>query len=49
MGKRRVGIVGYGKIGQYLVNAILNDPKLSSFEVAFVWNRTADVVREEGR
>ena len=33
---RRIGIVGYGKLGQYLCTAIQKDPEL---ELAFVWNR----------
>ena len=35
--KRRIGIVGYGHLGKFLTQAILNHPKL---ELAFVWNRT---------
>ena len=35
--KTRVGIVGYGKIGQFLVKSILEDPKCSELmELAFV-------------
>lgn len=37
MGKRRIGIVGYGHLGRYLVEEIL---KSESLELAFVWNRT---------
>ncbi|KAK7481556.1 hypothetical protein BaRGS_00027205 [Batillaria attramentaria] len=37
MEKRRVGIVGYGHLGQYLVEKIKGQPDL---ELAFVWNRT---------
>jgi aspartate dehydrogenase len=36
--KRRVGIVGTGALGLYLIDAILAD---SRFTLAFVWNRTA--------
>ncbi|XP_033126683.1 putative L-aspartate dehydrogenase [Anneissia japonica] len=36
---RRVGIVGYGHLGQYLVNAVQESDQL---ELAFVWNRTAE-------
>jgi len=36
---RRVGIVGYGKLGQYLVSHILSD---EAFELAFVWNRSKE-------
>ena len=35
--KRRIGIVGFGHLGKFLTEAILNHPKL---ELAFVWNRT---------
>lgn len=46
--RRRVGIVGYGKLGQYLAKAILDDPKAScKLELAFVWNRTAAAVKED--
>ena len=42
--KRRVGIIGYGKLGQYLAKAILDDPKAScKLELAFVYNRSAKV------
>jgi aspartate dehydrogenase len=40
--KRRVGIVGAGSLGQYLIHAISHDPKASSeLEIAFVWNRSS--------
>ena len=35
--KRRVGIVGYGHLGKFLTDAILNHQNL---ELAFVWNRS---------
>ena len=35
--KRRIGIVGYGHLGQFLSKAILDHPQM---ELAFVWNRT---------
>ena len=38
--RRRVGVVGYGKLGQYLVEAILARPE--ALELAFVWNRSAE-------
>ncbi|GAB6018558.1 hypothetical protein CHUAL_000253 [Chamberlinius hualienensis] len=38
--KRRIGIIGYGHLGQYLVERITDDPNL---ELGFVWNRTLDV------
>eukprot|EP00053_Salpingoeca_punica_P020527 m.211812 g.211812 ORF g.211812 m.211812 type:complete len:290 (+) comp18969_c0_seq1:337-1206(+) len=38
--RRRVGIVGYGKLGQYLVAAALERP--DDMELAFVWNRSAE-------
>ena len=37
---RSVGILGYGKVGQFIVDKILNDPKTKeSLDLAFVWNR----------
>ena len=43
--KRRIGIVGYGHLGKFLTEAILNHPKL---ELAFVWNRTKSVFDQSG-
>jgi len=42
MVKRKVGIVGYGHLGQYLVKAIEAHP---NFELGFVWNRTASALQ----
>mmetsp|Transcript_938 Transcript_938/g.2760 ORF Transcript_938/g.2760 Transcript_938/m.2760 type:complete len:292 (-) Transcript_938:619-1494(-) len=36
---RRVGIVGFGKLGQFLAEKIQAQPELG-LELAFVWNRT---------
>lgn len=36
---RRVGVVGYGKLGEFLVTKILDD---ASLELAFVWNRSKE-------
>ena len=45
MAKRRVGIVGFGALGQHLARTIARDEAVaSSFEVAFVWNRSFDAV-----
>ena len=50
MPRRRVGIVGFGKLGQFLVEAILTDPTASArLELAFVWNRTAATVVDDPR
>lgn len=38
---RRIGIVGYGKLGQYLVKAVMDSAEL---ELAFVWNRSSDTI-----
>lgn len=41
--RTRVAIIGYGLLGQYLTNALLNDASVSaSFELVLVWNRSAD-------
>eukprot|EP00054_Salpingoeca_dolichothecata_P018439 m.113306 g.113306 ORF g.113306 m.113306 type:complete len:286 (+) comp22872_c0_seq2:103-960(+) len=37
--KRRIGIVGYGKLGQFLAQQVQTNPGL---ELAFVWNRTLE-------
>lgn len=42
--KRRVGIVGYGHIGKYLVEEIL---KRDDLELSFVWNRTSEALRNK--
>lgn len=40
--KRRVGVVGFGHLGEFMVDAIVNDPVVSAqLELAFVWNRSA--------
>lgn len=39
--KQRVGVVGYGHLGKYLVNQILKDDRL---ELAFVWNRSKEAL-----
>jgi len=41
--KTKIGILGYGNSGKFLSNKILNDAKYAAmYELAFVWNRTAD-------
>ncbi|KAL9982167.1 hypothetical protein ACROYT_G010978 [Oculina patagonica] len=42
--KRKVGIVGYGHIGQYLVDEIL---QRNDLELSFVWNRTLDALKNK--
>ncbi|XP_075049306.1 aspartate dehydrogenase domain-containing protein [Mixophyes fleayi] len=39
---RRIGIVGYGHVGIYLVNQILKEGDRYHLELAFVWNRTIE-------
>jgi len=39
--KIRIGIVGFGKLGQYLYRLLQEHPE---FEIAFVWNRTKHVL-----
>ncbi|XP_038059486.1 putative L-aspartate dehydrogenase [Patiria miniata] len=41
--KRKVGIVGFGHLGQYLHQAVKDSADL---DVAFVWNRTTSALRE---
>ncbi|KAM9294534.1 aspartate dehydrogenase domain-containing protein [Gastrophryne carolinensis] len=38
--KRRIGIVGYGHIGIFLVQKIQEEGEKHNLELAFVWNRT---------
>ena len=45
MSKRKVGIVGYGSLGQFLAHKILEDQKISAeLEISFVWNRSTDKI-----
>jgi aspartate dehydrogenase len=40
-----VGVIGYGHLGEFLVNRIANDPKLATcYRLAWVWNRTESKV-----
>nr|XP_056720790.1 aspartate dehydrogenase domain-containing protein [Euleptes europaea] len=43
--RRRVGIVGYGHLGQYLVQRLRDDGLRHGLELAFVWNRDADKLK----
>ncbi|KAJ6654825.1 hypothetical protein lerEdw1_006514 [Lerista edwardsae] len=45
-GRRRVGIVGYGHLGQYLVQRLQTDGHRHGLELAFVWNRDARKLEE---
>ena len=52
--KRSVGVVGYGNVGKYIVNAILSGeaPAADALSLGWVWNRSAsalDDVPEEYR
>ncbi|KAM5125353.1 aspartate dehydrogenase domain-containing protein [Mantella aurantiaca] len=38
--RRRVGIVGFGHVGEYLVQKIREEGESLGLELAFVWNRT---------
>jgi aspartate dehydrogenase len=43
MRKRRIGILGYGKLGQHLVSSLLNDSDVRrENELVFVWNRKVE-------
>ncbi|KAM4651055.1 aspartate dehydrogenase domain-containing protein [Discoglossus pictus] len=44
---RKVGIVGYGHVGMYLVDKILKEGSRYHLELAFVWNR--NMKKLEGR
>eukprot|EP01138_Halocafeteria_seosinensis_P002483 gb/GECG01002540.1/.p1 GENE.gb/GECG01002540.1/~~gb/GECG01002540.1/.p1 ORF type:complete len:175 (+),score=13.24 gb/GECG01002540.1/:1-525(+) len=46
-GRTRVGILGFGSVGQYLTHAILHDEQVGKhFELAFVWNRTSEKLKQ---
>ena len=36
----RVGVIGYGHLGQYIVNFILNEGSKNDLQLDFVWNRS---------
>jgi len=45
---RRVGIVGYGSLGQFLAKAIITDPVASKeLALSFVWNRTEKKIQDD--
>jgi aspartate dehydrogenase len=45
--KWRIGLIGYGNLGQYLAKAILNDSVISQlFVLVFVYNRTESKMSE---
>ncbi|KAG7243684.1 hypothetical protein INR49_011241, partial [Caranx melampygus] len=41
----RIGVVGYGHLGQYLVKRILQDGAALGLTLAFVWNRNSDKLK----
>ncbi|CAJ1076874.1 putative L-aspartate dehydrogenase [Xyrichtys novacula] len=42
---QRIGVVGYGHLGQFLVDRILRDGSGLGLSLAFVWNRNPDKLR----
>ncbi|KAK9397103.1 putative L-aspartate dehydrogenase [Crotalus adamanteus] len=44
--KRRIGIVGYGHLGQYLTKRIQDEGFQHGLELAFVWNRDASKMED---
>uniref|UniRef100_A0A3Q1GFU3 Aspartate dehydrogenase domain-containing protein n=1 Tax=Acanthochromis polyacanthus TaxID=80966 RepID=A0A3Q1GFU3_9TELE len=42
---QRIGVVGYGHLGQYLVEKILKDGSALGLTLAFVWNRNPDKLK----
>lgn len=47
--KLRVGLLGFGSLGQYLYETINSDSQINSkMEVHYVWNRTTSVLDEYG-
>ena len=46
--KTKVGIVGYGKLGQFIADKIMNDPVVSGrLELSWVWNRSPGIFDSE--
>ena len=47
MKKKKIAIIGYGSVGRFLVDKILNDPTVSKqLELVLVWNRTASKLQD---
>eukprot|EP01096_Ripella_sp_DP13-Kostka_P009370 TRINITY_DN3600_c0_g1_i1.p1 TRINITY_DN3600_c0_g1~~TRINITY_DN3600_c0_g1_i1.p1 ORF type:complete len:320 (+),score=140.60 TRINITY_DN3600_c0_g1_i1:70-960(+) len=46
---RRIGIVGYGCLGKYLVHQVLEKPVVDGIEyqIAFIWNRTPSRISDD--
>ncbi|XP_062294300.1 aspartate dehydrogenase domain-containing protein [Scomber scombrus] len=42
---QRIGVVGYGHLGQYLVERILKDGAALGLTLAFVWNRNSEKLK----
>ncbi|XP_072298704.1 aspartate dehydrogenase domain-containing protein [Eucyclogobius newberryi] len=42
----RIGVVGYGHLGQFLVEKILSEGPGVGLELAFVWNRNPDKLKD---
>jgi len=44
-GKRRIGIVGFGELGDFLSSTLLKDQAVQKeYELAFVWNRSKEAL-----
>ena len=46
--QKRVGLVGYGKLGKFLASKILDEAG-HNLELAWVWNRTPETVTSDER
>eukprot|EP01095_Lingulamoeba_sp_RSL-Kostka_P004641 TRINITY_DN15877_c0_g1_i1.p1 TRINITY_DN15877_c0_g1~~TRINITY_DN15877_c0_g1_i1.p1 ORF type:complete len:326 (+),score=105.27 TRINITY_DN15877_c0_g1_i1:94-1071(+) len=46
--RRRVGVVGFGSLGQYLTKEILENHN-EKYEIVFVWNRTKEKIYEQDK
>ena len=46
---RKIGIVGYGCLGKYLVQKLLETPTVEGidYQIAFIWNRTSERIRQD--
>ena len=43
--KKRIGICGFGKLGQFLVEKLTGRDACHGFELAFVWNRNPETIK----
>lgn len=46
MDKVKIGVIGYGSLGKYIVKEILEGSLHETYQLVFVWNRTKEKLKE---